>query len=128
MKQVAALLLAHFVADYLLQSHEMAQQKSQRIDVLLAHIGIHFMVISATSFLFFNSLQAVTFAFANSVLHGVVDWNIWRSYKRYVARKPHANDFRWWEDHWFYVVIGLDQLLHTLGLVLLIWLVPTLLP
>ncbi len=62
------------------------------------------------------------FALINAVIHGVIDWNIWRAYKMYVSASHDlanlgGSDYKYWEDHLFYVTIGLDQFLHMTTLV-----------
>jgi hypothetical protein len=126
---IVKLLVVHFIADFILQSREMGKKKSQEVKWLLAHLSIQFL-----AFLFFGW----KFALANAAIHGVIDWNIWRLYKLFVSKRfavvdafnhplftkqspvsSAAPEFRYWEDHWFYATIGLDQLLHGVTLVLL---------
>jgi hypothetical protein len=131
---VIKLLVLHYVADFLLQPREMGKKKSQELKWLFGHLAIQ-----ATIFLPFTSWQ---FALANAAVHGVIDWNIWRGYKYLVMKriydkdgnlyvygvsegKPHhslmsdAGEWRFWEDHFFYSTIGLDQLLHAVTLIIL---------
>ncbi len=117
------LLLAHFVADFLLQPRWMGTQKSSKIPVLLAHCAIQFAIV----FLFLLPWypgEAFAVAALNTLVHGVVDWYIWNIYKfGVVIRNPETHPdelkktWKYWEDHWFYATIGFDQLLHTLTLV-----------
>lgn len=120
---IAMLLALHFVADFLLQSREMGKNKSSNFKVLLHHLAIQAAV--------FFPFVGYKFALLNAVIHGVIDWNIWRFYKAYayytIKNNPEhpllnndpANPWKYWEDHWFYSIIGLDQLLHGLTLVIL---------
>lgn len=61
------------------------------------------------------------FALANAAIHGVIDWNIWRLYKLSVIKRfpglKEGDEYKYWEDHWFYSTIGLDQLLHILTII-----------
>lgn len=135
--------ILHFVADFLLQPDWMAKKKSEDPLVLAQHVGIHFGVFFLGASLWGLAVlkESVYWGFGvavvNAGLHAVIDWNVWRSYKRYAAgkqamleakerqeafaasREPAAvPPYRFWEDHWFYVVIGADQLLHGLSLIL----------
>jgi hypothetical protein len=64
---------------------------------------------------------SVDFAIANMVIHGVIDWNIWRLYKWSVGyRFPEIKygtpatqaAFKWQDDDLFFKTIMLDQFLH----------------
>lgn len=76
--------------------------------------------------------SVVLFLLINSVSHGIIDWFIWKGYKRLVGRREvksmtsndvTVEDFKYWEDSKFYSTIGLDQLLHTAVIVsLYFWL------
>lgn len=150
-------LLAHFVADFLLQSRQMGKQKSEKIKILLEHVAINIGVTAFFLLPFVGLEKAVIFSFLNGLFHGIIDWNVWRFYKASVfkrikeeaqvlAKKKHLtlvgkskeqvymdkvgilmearSNFKFWEDHWFYVTIGLDQFLHTITIVILwkVWL------
>lgn len=128
-KIIATMFLCHFIADFLLQSREMAQQKSSKIRVLWDHICIQYVVLCIG--LLYAGVDFATSAkicLFNSLIHGVIDWYIWRCYKWSVAHRIEwdyahpltvCNDGPWkyWEDHLFYTTIGFDQLLHGLTLI-----------
>lgn len=153
MWMLALCLVVHFIADFLLQSREMGKKKSTDLVVLLQHLGIQFVCFFVFLFPIIGVEIALCFALANSIIHGVIDWNIWRAYKLYVykilckqhdylykkisvdwnkmpleefekkrdlAVKEAGNKWQYWEDHWFYATIGLDQLLHALTLIVLV--------
>ena len=126
---LALLFVTHFVADFLLQSREMGKKKSSEPAFLAFHLLIQFFsfwfVLWATT----NVQFAFVFALSNAAIHGIIDWNIWRLYKLYaykaIAKNPQhplltgnpTEPWKYWEDHWFYSTIGLDQLLHGLTLI-----------
>lgn len=157
-------LVLHFIADFLLQSREMGKKKSSEWRWLLKHLGIQFGVFMVVMpFLvayklcdrgahewpeFMNSPGFMTqfliplsltvggmFALVNTLVHGLIDWNIWKLYKlsAYMRIKKEAKEinaspewiaemgknWQYWEDHWFYATIGFDQLLHTATIVVL---------
>lgn len=118
--------LTHFVADFLLQSRKMGKNKSSSVKWLAGHIAIIFLC-----FLPFG----LKFAALNALFHAIIDGTIWNLYKLlkfyqwYSPRlglefnckiaKERAKKFKYWEDHWFYVTIGLDQFLHGATIILL---------
>lgn len=114
------LFIVHFFADFILQSRTMAHNKSSHLGWLSLHLIIQFLAFWAVTW-------SWEFALVNAIIHGVVDWNIWRLYKASVylranrmepKRVPTA-DFKYWEDGMFYWFIGLDQMLHGITLIVL---------
>ncbi len=134
---ICYLFLLHFVADFLLQSREMGKTKSEKFNVLLAHVGIQFGIFLALGGAVLDGSTIFWFAAFNAIIHGVIDWNIWKFYKWTVFRRHQAvfsspteegheervNNFKaswqYWEDHWFYATIGLDQFLHASTIIIL---------
>lgn len=128
--------LAHFVADFLLQSREMGKKKSEVFSVLSQHIKIQFLVVALFLIPFIGFMKAIDISFLNALVHGLIDWNIWRGYKavahyRIMNQVAGSNtaeadykeavaNFKFWDDHYFYATIGLDQLLHISTLTALI--------
>ena len=135
---IVKLLVLHYIADFILQPREMGKNKSVRLEWLACHLLIQFLVF----FPFFG----IKFAAANCLVHGVIDWFIWRGYKAivmwrikrreklygegghplYVYPKWNGIDYpkpqpewKYWDDSAFYDTIGLDQLLHASTLILL---------
>jgi hypothetical protein len=145
-------LFAHFVADFLLQNREMGKNKSEKIDVLIEHVLINTGITGIFLLPFVGPEKAMIFSLLNGLVHGLIDWNIWRFYKAYAMNKikkeaqfmatkrrltlvgktkeqvymdkvgllmEARSNFKFWEDHWFYVTIGADQFLHTVTIVVL---------
>lgn len=148
------LFIFHFLADWVLQSVEMGRQKSNKFNVLLQHIGVHFLVFFFGGLLFFSPWLSLAVSSVNALIHGVIDWYIWRGYKlsvffrrkklipqekydewgyspedltledykEMIKNKDFTQDteemkylkseFKFWEDHWFSMTLGFDQLLH----------------
>lgn len=97
---ILVLLTVHFVADFLLQSHWMASNKSRRMDALLLHT-----VTYGACFVIFG----VWFAVMNFALHTLVDFVTSRITSQLWAKQ------QW---HWFFAVVGADQLIHFFCLIL----------
>lgn len=130
------MLCCHFVADFLLQSREMGKNKSSNFSVLLDHLLIQFFVLFIGLLFCVNFQDAYPIALLNMVIHGLIDWHIWRGYKvgaHYRMKRgidKHLYEtiemkegpevvWKYYDDHWFYTTIGFDQLLHSLTLVML---------
>lgn len=102
-KIVLLLLLIHWIADFILQSNWMAQGKSKTWKPLLAHIGVYTLCFVAFGF---------EFAIINGLLHLCID---------YVTSRVSSKLWAKGNMHWFFVVIGFDQLLHMTSLILTAW-------
>jgi len=94
-----ALLLLHYLSDFLLQSRIVAENKSINKSFLIVHCSIIFLALSIFTL---NPL----FGIINAVIHGFIDKNIWSYYRK------NAKSKRYWKDNSFYSTLGLDQLLH----------------
>lgn len=119
----------HFIADFVLQPREMAKNKSSDMTWLFGHIVIQVLTFWIGLYPFIGFLFAGVFAIVNGIIHAFIDGFIWKGYGLLVWLRNRKSGFnvqqlkqnrRFWEDHWFYVFIGLDQFLHVATLVLLI--------
>jgi hypothetical protein len=98
---ITAILALHFLGDFILQSDWMAQGKSSRFGIntpMLTHISVYSLCLMPLG---------IGFGLLNGVIHWVTDavtsnmtGKLWLAGKR----------------HWFFVVIGADQLAHYLVL------------
>jgi hypothetical protein len=146
MKMLLLAITIHFVADFLLQSREMGQKKSSEPAWLIQHLMIQHVAFMFGFAPFIGFHLSIVFATYNALVHGVIDWYIWRIYKLFVGYqlkkhtlqivpelglperredlmielKARGAAFKYWEDHWFYSTIGFDQLLHTSTLIVLV--------
>lgn len=126
------LAFLHLIADFVLQSRDMGKQKSEKILVLIQHCCIQFYVVYGGLLITDYPLkQLFYFAAANAIVHGIIDWNIWRVYKSFTTKQvslgnrkdlvqgadQKCNQYRYWDDHYFYLTIGVDQFLHIATLI-----------
>ena len=105
----------HWVSDFLCQTHEMSLKKSKSILWLSFHVLVYSAVTTLCWSLFFgntmeNPMTTIPLIFGITfITHGVTDYftSKWTS--------------RLWEEkavHNFFVVIGLDQLIHATTLLI----------
>lgn len=120
-----ALMALHFISDFVLQPREMAKNKSENMGYLSLHVTIQFVVfVIGLHLLGYDRDTIMVFSIFNMLIHGLIDRYVWRLYKRVALwREPkeliEGDTFKFWEDHWFYMTIGFDQLLHITTLALL---------
>jgi hypothetical protein len=101
-----ALVLMHFVADFVFQTDKIAINKGHNNWILAKHVFFY-----ALPFLWFGWL----FALVNFVLHFATDYCTSR-----------LSGYFWQRDerHWFFVTIGADQAIHMICLfATYVWLV-----
>ncbi len=104
--QFLALLVVHFVADFMLQTHWQAQNKSKSNDALGRHVGVYTLVLGTAATLIFlkYSIPAVlAWTALNGALHFATDYFT----SRWTSKLYAKGDW-----HNFFVVVGLDQLIH----------------
>ena len=106
--QFTTFLAVHWVADFVLQSRWMAENKSSRLDALSLHIGVYTAVLAtAATLLFGTGMNVLWFIVANAGLHFVTD---------FVTSKITSRLWQRQNVHGFFTVVGLDQLLHQVAL------------
>jgi hypothetical protein len=130
---VYALLVGHFVADFVCQSDWMAVNKSKRIEALCAHVIVYTAVLCMFAVPFSGGFWPwMAFGMVNGIAHFVQDaitsrltsrlWffkmapGIWAQ-ADYTVPKHGRELVNPWvpgvgNRHWFFVAIGFDQLLH----------------
>lgn len=144
MKLLLLYFVAHFVADFLLQPRKMGKLKSEKPLWLLGHLAIQFAVF----YPFAGWKFALANAAIHGVIDWNI-WRLYKLKVYYQLRavcrievektcQSRFEDYRvvgaelvkqkiiqyselweYWNDHWFYATIGLDQLLHAVTLILL---------
>jgi len=128
------LLVLHFIADWAIQSPEMGRDKSKSYFVFLHHMWHHFAVFFIGVGLLFDINIAIIVSTLNVLLHGFIDFFIWRLYRVFVLARHYPmiqcygriytmehleKRFKYWKDHWFGVFLGADQCLHFASLILI---------
>jgi len=99
LNHILLIIWVHFVADFILQSRWMAENKSKNNWALLSHC----LVYTLPFFLIEYYLLITYYAIINGLLHCLVDFFTSRiTSKLYEKKKIHA----------FFAVIGFDQAMH----------------
>lgn len=111
---LAAVMVSHYVADFLMQSQWQATNKSHNIGALTQHIYIYtltmMLMLSSLSFLFQLSIVSlITYVLLNGALHFGTD---------YVTSKLSKRAFKENNIPKFWAIIGADQMAHNLCLLL----------
>jgi hypothetical protein len=106
------LLATHWFADFVLQTHWQASNKSKRLDALARHVLNYTYVLGIVSILLFGD-HGVVFAGINGILHFGTDYFTSRWSSKLYAKQDWHN---------FFVVIGFDQLIHQTTLAATMWL------
>lgn len=108
LSQFLLLLALHWVADFVLQTHWQAQNKSKNNAALAMHVGVYTLILMVGSAVVFGqSAGWVWFWIVNGVLHFVTDYFTSRWSSKLYAKQDWHN---------FFVVIGFDQLIHQITL------------
>ncbi len=95
-----ALVWTHFLADFIMQTDDMAQKKSTSVAWLTIHIAVYMLPL-----LFFGW----RFALVNGACHWMVD---------FCTSKINSRLWQQKKVHWFFVGVGVDQAIHVSTLML----------
>ena len=125
--QFLVLLVVHWFADFVLQTHWQASNKSKNNAALGAHVLTYTGCLAlATWFLFGPTWSSVGFVAVNGALHFTTDWCTSRASSRLFMEQldaVHVSGVGYrmalkekFTFHWFFVVLGFDQLTHQLTL------------
>ncbi len=114
MWQFLGLLAVHWVADFILQTHWQASNKSKNLGALARHVGIYTVGLAVGSVLIFGFFRpdVGVFVLVNGALHFGTDYFT----SRWTSALYAKGDW-----HNFFVVIGLDQLIHQTTLAVTLW-------
>jgi hypothetical protein len=107
--QFVSLLAVHWIADFVLQTHWQASNKSKNNVALFRHVLFYTACLAVASGMIFGFGSPAWFGFVwlNFALHFATDYFTSRASSRLYAKQDWHN---------FFVVIGLDQLIHQLTL------------
>ncbi len=100
--QFVALLGVHWIADFVLQTHWQASNKSKNLIALGRHVGIYTITLCFGAGILFGPF-GIGFALVNGALHFATDFFTSKWTSALYAKQDWHN---------FFVVVGLDQLIH----------------
>lgn len=115
---VALLLFIHWYADFELQTNYQAQNKSKNIWALLSHTSVYSLFFTMTIFFtlwtidvstYVKLIYCLKFGIITFICHTVTD---------YFTSKQTSKLYQKQDYHNFFVVIGFDQFLHAMQLLL----------
>ena len=102
------ILLIHFLADFALQTHEQASNKSSSLKWLSYHVGTYSIIWTLGATILFSDLSlGLVFGAITFIAHFITDYVTSRIGKKFWEKGDHHNGF---------VVVGFDQILHYLQL------------
>lgn len=109
-KILLLILLIHFIADFMFQTHEQAINKYKLGRYLFFHVYIYSFTWFITIWILYGRFDAaVFFGLATFIFHGITDAITSNCTKYYFDKKDFHNGF---------VIVGIDQILHYLQLYL----------
>ena len=117
--QFVAVLAVHWLGDFVLQSRWMSVNKSKRIDALSLHAMTYTGTLLLGSGVILGLRQiglVVLFVGANGVLHFATD---------FVTSRITSHLWCQQREHDFFVMVGLDQLIHQVTLAATLWFIFT---
>jgi hypothetical protein len=116
---IITILFFHWLFDFYFQTDEMAKNKSKCTDALMSHVAVYsigllfMLVLNGMFFLsdsvgtFLMSMGMVGFVVINTIAHFVTDW---------VTSRATSALYKEERYHDFFVVIGVDQMIHYITL------------
>ncbi|MCC7303270.1 MAG: DUF3307 domain-containing protein [Bacteroidia bacterium] len=111
-ESVLFIVITHFVADFLCQTDKMALNKSHSLKWLSLHVLTYTAVLGVSSTIFMQAAgwgNILLFIGMNGGLHFITD---------FFTSKATSRLYKLESKHWFFVMIGLDQMIHYLCLFL----------
>jgi hypothetical protein len=103
------MMLIHFLADFGLQTHDQANNKSTSNKWLFYHVGVYSLIWLIAYYCFTNNiLGSAIFASITFICHYITDYITSRIGKSFWDKKDLHNGF---------TIVGFDQLLHYIQLI-----------
>ena len=109
-KSVIFLIIIHFLADFGLQTHEQATNKSTSNLFLFYHVGVYSLSFFIACWAYIGSFEwSLLFAAITFVCHFLTDFVTSRISKKFFEAKDFHNGF---------VTVGFDQVIHYIQLLI----------
>lgn len=104
---VFSIIIIHFVADFVFQTHWQASNKSKRWDALIKHTSVY--SICWIPFCMYLDMYMTPFVIITFITHTITD---------YFTSRLNTKLWQKGEIHNFFVSVGFDQVLHYIQLFL----------
>ena len=121
--------MIHFIGDFALQTRKMGLNKGKSIMWLSMHVGVYLITLLFFGIIFNNYIVGdgslvpiVEWSLLNGVLHWLTDFTTSRlsgySYNNMLKYKDNneVKEHKW--QYLFWLIIGFDQLIHSVTLLL----------
>jgi general stress protein CsbA len=117
-KLMLFILLIHFLADFALQTHWQASNKSTSFKALNQHVFSYSLIWLIASYIWFENSLACLFWLITYTAHLATDFFSALAAKRFFDQKDYHNGF---------VIVGIDQVAHYIQLIFTFKLIESLL-
>lgn len=113
-----AIIITHFVSDWILQPRDVAEKKTSSPFWMFWHISVVFFCFLGAvggTYLFGRIPGELILACVwNAIAHFFIDASMWGFFRAHVAAQPaeYIKYNLYAKDKWFYITIGIDQTLH----------------
>lgn len=107
-KLILFILLIHFLADFALQTHWQASNKSTNFIALNQHVFSYSIIWLIASYIWFESEYALLFWLITYTAHLATDFFSSKASKHFFDKEDYHNGF---------VIIGIDQVAHYIQLI-----------
>ena len=127
---LVAILIVHFIGDFLLQTRSMGLNKGKSIMWLSMHVGVYLIALLTFGIAFSgyviddgNLIPIVKWCLLNAVIHWITDFVTSKAsgfcYLKMMKAEENGKEGlkHFWQYH-FWSVIGFDQLLHASALLI----------
>jgi hypothetical protein len=117
-----ALIVSHFLGDWIFQSRRVAVNKSKRLPEMIEHclivfffayVAFHVPLRSARC----GSFECYLWPLLYTLTHAVIDLTIWRVFGKLMYDGKICRSY---DNYWFWFTVGIDQMLHMVILFLLL--------
>jgi hypothetical protein len=106
------IILVHWIADFVLQTHWQATNKSTSNRALLSHTGIYSLAWILPAIILLGIVDGIIFVGITFILHTITD---------YFTSRLNSHLWKKGDIHNFFVSVGFDQILHYGQLFLTYW-------
>lgn len=112
--EIFIILFLHWVSDFVLQTDNIARNKSKSNKILLTHISCYILLFIPFAFYFLTPINAIIFIIINLILHFIIDYCTSRRTSYLSSINKYGSTTV--PNFGMFSIIGLDQFLHYISL------------